>query len=548
MPVGTPTNGREAVPGLATPDPRQASRGRWNALPPDVMRQVGSRIRAFAVAIAVLWAIVLGLHVAAPLLGHHHDSTMAWPMPGNAISAAGLAVSLVLFLLARRLGDRGSTLVNLGLTCQIVNAALVAVLVNWHPAIDANRISWLCWIILVQPALVPAPPAKTLAVSLLIATMDPFALWLAQLRGIPLSADPFILTWYLLPNYLSVGMAVLSSTVISGLGRRVHQARELGSYQLGELLGRGGMGEVYLAHHRMLARPAAIKLIRPEALAGGDAAMSRTAIGRFHREAQAVALLRSPHTVSLYDFGVTEDGTFYYAMELLDGFNLETLVRRFGPVPPERAIALLRHVCRSLGEAHARGLVHRDVKPSNIFACRLGLNVDVGKVLDFGLVKVGRRDTTETASLATQADVSTGTPAFMAPEQALGEAVDDRTDLYGVGCVAYWLLTGRLVFQAETPIQTMLLHVQAKPVPPSQWSEIPIPPELESIVLQCLAKSPSDRPRDAMTLACALESVPLRERWTRARAERWWDEHSPVEAPKTDLRPPTPAGTLHCVK
>jgi serine/threonine-protein kinase len=273
-------------------------------------------------------------------------------------------------------------------------------------------------------------------------------------------------------------------------------------------------------------------------------------IQRFHREAQAAALLRSPHTINLYDFGVTDDGVFYYVMELLDGFDLETLVRRFGPVPPERAIALLRQVCRSLGEAHSRGLIHRDVKPSNIFTCRLGLNVDFGKVLDVGLVKMEPLNGSgETAALLTHADVATGTPAFMAPEVATGDGpVDRRVDIYAVGCVAYWLLTGKLVFEAETPIKTMLRHVQAQPVPPSAVSELEIPEALDRLILQCLAKHPDHRPGDAITLACMLESVPVRERWTAARAEKWWDIHSPAPAPASELRPPTPVEIVHAVK
>ena len=168
-------------------------------------------------------------------------------------------------------------------------------------------------------------------------------------------------------------------------------------------------------------------------------------VERFRREAQAAAVLRSPHTIHLYDFGVTDDGVFYYVMELLDGADLETLVRRFGPLPAARAMFLLRHACRSLGEAHARGMVHRDIKPSNIFTCRLGLNVDFVKVLDFGLVKPARSYDQETM-LVTARDVTTGTPAYMAPELALGESdVDARADIYALGCVGYWLLTGRLV-------------------------------------------------------------------------------------------------------
>jgi eukaryotic-like serine/threonine-protein kinase len=551
---GPETKGHEAVPALGTPDPRSATRSRWTSLPPDVMRQVCRRVAILALAVGGIWAVVLILSdVVAPLVGHHHNSaTMGWPYPGNIIATTGLLASLATWYLTRRLRDRPSLLVNVGLVFQVVTAALVAVQANWIPAIGEARVSWLCIIILIQPAIAPAPPLKTFAVSLLIATMDPIAVGYAHMRHVAMSTEPFYTIWYFLPNYICVALAMIPSHLIAGLGRRVKEARELGSYQLGELIGRGGMGEVYRARHRLLARPAAIKLIRPEALGDGGGDASRVMIQRFHREAQAAALLRSPHTISLYDFGMTDEGTFYYVMELLDGFDLETLVRRFGPVPAERAIALLQHACRSLGEAHARGLIHRDIKPSNIFTCRLGLSVDFVKVLDFGLVKMahekGALHSGETA-LLTRDDVTTGTPAYMAPEMALGEDdLDGRVDIYALGCVAYWLLTGKLVFEAETPVKTMLRHIQAEPAPPSRMSELEIPEELDRIILQCLAKDRAKRPSDAIELSCALAAVPVCEPWTARRAEQWWETHDPAPAPVTELRPPAPEGSVRAAK
>jgi serine/threonine protein kinase len=329
----------------------------------------------------------------------------------------------------------------------------------------------------------------------------------------------------------------------------VNEARELGSYLLGELIGRGGMGEVYHARHRMLQRPAAIKLIRPESLGAADMNTAQGMIQRFRREAQAAASLRSPHTIVLYDFGVTDDGTFYYVMELLDGFDLETLVKRFGPVSPARAIHLLNHACQSLAEAHARGLIHRDVKPSNIFACRLGLRVDYAKVLDFGLVKVASDAEAGAGTvLMTNPDVTTGTPAFMSPEMALGDAVDHRADIYALGCVGYWLLTGRLVFEADTPVKMMLQHIQSTPKRPSELSEVPIPAELERALLRCLAKKPEDRPQTADELYNLLNAVPMAERWTKERACSWWSIHSPASAPTTKLHDETPIATMHVAK
>jgi serine/threonine-protein kinase len=236
-------------------------------------------------------------------------------------------------------------------------------------------------------------------------------------------------------------------------------------------------------------------------------------------------------------------------MELLEGLDLESLVKRFGTVSAGRASFLLRHACHSLGEAHARGLIHRDVKPSNIFTCRLGLNVDYVKVLDFGLVKHKEGDENAPTVLLTQPDVATGTPAFMAPEMALGEkTVDGRADIYALGCVGYWLLTGRLVFEADTPVKMMLQHIQKEPESVSRRAEIEIPPELDALILKCLAKNPAERPRDMLELSANLSEIPYRDPWSKALAEQWWDAHLPAVAPFTVLHEETPVAEIHAMK
>jgi serine/threonine-protein kinase len=529
-----------------------STRSRWRSLPPDLLQQSCKRVAIMSLIFASLWTIALVMNnIVAPLLGHNHmlNKNMAWPFPGTLISSIGLAISLATFLLVGRLKGTPHVLLNVSHASMILGAGLVAILMHWFPAIETSRVSWLCLIIVAYPSIVPTPPLKTLYISLVVASMDPFAIWLAHLRGVSFHADAFAMTWHILPNYISVGLAMIPSTMIAGLGRQVSRARELGSYQLGELLGRGGMGEVYHARHRMLARPAAIKLIRPEALGAGTSDAAQVVIQRFRREAQAAAVLRSPHTISLYDFGVTDDGVFYYVMELLEGLDLESLVRRFGPVPAARASFLLRHACHSLGEAHARGLIHRDIKPSNIFTCRLGLSVDFVKVLDFGLVKHHAEGAHAQTVLLTQPDVTTGTPAYMAPEMALGErTIDRRVDIYALGCVGYWLLTGRLVFEADTPVKMMLQHIQAVPAPPSRYAEQDVPPELDQIILRCLAKNPDDRPADTMLLAAMLNGVNLPEPWTKDRAEQWWETHLPATAPFTEVREKTPIGMVAGVR
>jgi serine/threonine-protein kinase len=300
----------------------------------------------------------------------------------------------------------------------------------------------------------------------------------------------------------------------------------MGSYRLGELLGRGGMGEVYKATHRMLARPAAIKLIRPEMLGEPGAESAKVAVARFRREAEAAASLRSPHTVELYDFGVAEDQTLYFVMELLDGMDLETLVREKGPVSAARAIYILRQVCESLEEAHVRGLVHRDIKPANIHVGRVGLHHDFVKVLDFGLVKSLAGPSGE-GSLETNVGMTPGTPAYIAPEMALGERFDGRADLYALGCVAYYMLTGNLVFEASAPIQMIARHLHDAPVPPSRRSELPVPAALDELVLACLAKKPEDRPPSAAALARSLAAIDGAGRWDEELAMGWWEVNRP---------------------
>jgi eukaryotic-like serine/threonine-protein kinase len=339
--------------------------------------------------------------------------------------------------------------------------------------------------------------------------------------------DKFFLA-LIFPYLLVVVMAYVGARVIYALGKEVTSARALGAYRLVERLGAGGMGEVWRAHHYLLARPAAIKLVRPEVVGTSDNAYRyRELQERLGREAQATAMMRSPHTIELYDFGLAKDGTFYYVMELLEGFDLETLIERFGPVPAERAIHLLIQVCDSLGEAHAEGLIHRDIKPANVYVCRHGREVDFVKVLDFGMVKSQREgDDTETKLTADQAVC--GTPAFMAPEQVLGSRfVDGRTDLYAVGCLAYWSITGQLVFTGRTAMEILVQHTQAVPVRPSARTELEIPATLDDVILTCLAKNPDDRPVSADRLAETLASIATGSTWTIRRAQEWWNMHHP---------------------
>jgi transcriptional regulator with GAF, ATPase, and Fis domain len=325
-----------------------------------------------------------------------------------------------------------------------------------------------------------------------------------------------------LRTVLERAVLVTRSTLLEIDEELLDERLAVGSYRLEARLGSGGMGEVWLGRHRLLARPAAVKLIRHDTRPG---AARDQLVRRFQREAQVTAELRSPHTVQLYDFGVNDSGSFYYVMELLDGLDLNQIVTRFGPQPAERVTMLLRQACRSLTEAHERGLVHRDIKPANLFVARLGPEYDYLKVLDFGIVK--DRPGEEAMVLTAQGMVH-GTPAFMAPERVVGETeIDGRADLYSLACVAYWALTGQLLFAAKTPEQMLLHHARTTPLPPSQVSEVLLPQPLEAIIMSCLEKDPDLRPASALDLEAELGRIAFDRPWTQERAREWWDLHAP---------------------
>jgi serine/threonine-protein kinase len=478
---------------------------------------------------AGLWTLGTAVDHFATRLINGESSPWLRPEPSDAIAIVSVLASILLFVYARGRDRDPQRILNVGLVYMVLTAFALALVGHGaalgHHENISPRISWIGAVVLMFAAIVPSRPGHTAIAALVAVSMNPVAMLLARARGtwdFPRATDALLMH---VPDYLLVGVAVVISHVMTTLGQQVAKARELGSYQLGELLGRGGMGEVYKARHRMLARPAAIKLIRPELIGGDDPDARRVAIQRFRREAEAAANLRSPHTVELYDFGVTDDGTLYFVMELLEGLDLESLVRRYGPMPAGRVVHVLRQACESLEEAHEGGLVHRDIKPANIHLGRLGLTEDFVKVLDFGLVKPIAEMTNPDAepTLATQAGLVLGTPAYMAPEMARNEKVDGRADIYALGCVAYYLLTGQQVFESATAMQVISKHLEAVPVPPSQRVPSTIPAGLERVVLECLAKDPAVRPQHASELSRRLEEAGI-EPWTEAQAKQWWME------------------------
>jgi len=311
--------------------------------------------------------------------------------------------------------------------------------------------------------------------------------------------------------------SILGVDTIGVLRREAFEARKLGQYRLKRLLGSGGMGVVYLAEHELLKRPCVIKLIQPSK--AGDPLV----LARFQREVQFTAKLSHWNTIEIFDYGVTADGTFYYVMEYLPGMSLAEMVERYGPLPPERVIYLLRQTCDALHEAHSAGLIHRDIKPGNIFVAQRGGVYDVAKLLDFGMVKP--LDEGQSVQL-TNLGMVAGSPLFMSPEQAMGEANPDaRSDIYSLGAVAYYALTGRPPFEGDRIMMVLMAHVRDEVVPPSRHNSR-IPADLEQVVLKCLAKAPIERYQDVVGLAEALGRCEAANRWSRQHAAQWWQAAS----------------------
>ena len=498
-------------------------------LPDDVLAEQVQRLTVFALVSGGLWTIGLLMDaVIFPVLA-------GAPPPSRAalaidVGAVVLAVSLYAWVrLSHRTPQAKS---DAGLWLMLMNAAAIALLETWasdptHAML--GHLSWTSIVILLSAMIVPGTPLKMLIAALAAASMGPIGVWLAHLRGVDVPSPLATMLMYM-PTYSCALAAVVPARMFQRMGRSLREARDLGSYELEARLGEGGMGEVWRARHRLLARPAAIKLVKPEMVGAGGASDSRLVRQRFESEAQATALLTSPNTIRLFDFGVTDDGRFYYVMELLNGRDMAALVAEFGALPAPRVLFLLRQVCHSLAEAHSRGLVHRDIKPANIFVCRMGLDADVVKVLDFGLVQFAERDPALdlTQSLVALEGV-VGTPAFMAPEVIVGgRDVDHRADIYALGCVTYFLLTGEHVFHGGTQMQSLIDHVSTVPQAPSRRTTREIPAWVDALVLACLEKDPDKRPPDVADIARRIARQETGPQWTSAQARAWWQEHLPA--------------------
>jgi serine/threonine-protein kinase len=451
-----------------------------------------------------------------------------------AFHLAGAATTAAMWLLCRR-GERSLGFVTTVETAGFCVSCLAYEAMAWSiPPMarpDLIIVFVLSLVVFARAVYVPSSPRRTLALGLIVGLPLPFGVYerFLDLQPAQLAALPQELgvgtveqlaraagTGAAFSWLMSVLLATGASRVIYGLRREARAARRMGQYTLEEPLGAGGMGVVYRARHAMLRRPTAVKLLRPDH--AGEASLAR-----FEREVQLTASLTHPNTVTVFDYGRTSDGVFYYAMELLDGASLESVVAVAGPLPADRVTHILHGVASALGEAHEVGLIHRDIKPANIILCRQGGMDDVPKVVDFGLVKDLAR---ETDGSLTQGTVVAGTPLYLSPEAITAPGtMDGRSDLYSLGAVGYFALTGTHVFVGRTMVEVCASHIHETPEPPSRRAGRSVPEDLESVLMDCLAKQPDRRPASAAALCRRLEACLGFGGWTREQASGWWREH-----------------------
>jgi eukaryotic-like serine/threonine-protein kinase len=470
----------------------------------------------------ILGALVLAFYVLANAAGMLHPLARwsDWLAPTNLLTlTAGLVYAVV--WLACRTGRRtAAELEAIDALATVATGTSLGLTAIWAPPVQRPELSAIMGVLvflILRGIVIPSSGARTAVLSAITVVPAVYAAYVchadqpAASWALPLVMYPALTAVWAV---LAVVCATLASRTIFGLRKKASEAQKLGQYTLGEKIGEGGMGAVYRASHAMMKREVAIKLL-PRERAGQEGLV------RFEREVQLTSRLESPNTIAIYDYGRTPDGVFYYVMEYIDGFSLEDLVARFGPLPAGRVVHLAKQICAALAEAHSIGLIHRDIKPANIALCeRAGIH-DVVKVLDFGLVKELGTD-----SAATTEASLTGTPLYLAPESITAPgSVDGRSDLYAVGGVAYWLLTGTHVFEGQTVVEVCSHHLHTAPERPSARLGAPVPHELEEIVLRCLAKDPAARYPDAEALGHALDACDAADEWSDDLAAEWWRAH-----------------------
>jgi eukaryotic-like serine/threonine-protein kinase len=509
-------------------------------LPPRLQSQICKRIRGVAILTLVTCAVSFVFAINAWRHGEPREhSTLQFVGIGLAVLAASLIIRLVDRLRLR-------TAVLLALFIEFMICLFISVgNPSYELPIDKTLpgVTWIVPIIIMFPLLIPTPPKWTLGWSIACVMTVPLGTLIAyEISGRPEVNLAKTLPFAMISPAVGAIIAYFGSSLVNEMGVYAEKIRHAGNFTRGDKIGAGGMGVVYAAEHNRLPMCAAIKYIKPDQLKkrfGGREA----AIRRFEREAETLAKLCSPHSIEIYDFDVDDEGSLFYVMELLEGWDLNTLVDYVGVVPPARVAHLLAQACGALAEAHELGVVHRDVKPSNIMTCHYGRNLDFVKVLDFGIMTLRKEELEQDHPSwgmyeegfqqgLTQGNLVVGTPDYMSPEQVKNESLDARSDIYALGCVGYYLLTGKLLFEGGDDRDKMRRHVEETPLRPSQKSDQDIPQAMDDLIMACLQKRPEDRPKNADELALAFRaSVP--EGWGADQIGDWWREHGLPKRPSS---------------
>jgi serine/threonine-protein kinase len=459
---------------------------------------------------------VVGIPLLAWTEGWTRDLFLA---PDKLVHLAAIIGTAAVLDLLRRRTFRANTLVLLDALGLYIAIAACAIIYSMVYRMAPHAISGILGLFIVARAVVVPCSART---TFLLSAPATLSILIPQLAHGTIYADvdveyppeqyPVVIAWHQITVWMSVGIAAIASKINFGLRHQVRKAEQLGQYRLEERIGKGGMGEVFRARHAMLRRPTAVKLIHPDAT-------DPELFHRFEREVRQTSRLSHPNTISIFDYGRTPEGVFYYAMEFLDGADLHEIVEKTGPMPPARVIHVLNQTCGALREAHGVGLVHRDIKAGNIMVCRSGGEHDVVKVVDFGLVK----DLRGTSPSLTQLGQVCGTPETLAPEVLGGEESGPLSDLYSLGVVAYYMLTGISVYDAKSGADFIGHHLHTPPVP--LRDRLPsVPPDLEAAIHRCLEKVPARRFADANELREALAACKDAGLWTQGQAVDWWRE------------------------
>jgi len=507
----------------------------------ETARDLQDRLGRFARTIGVISGVMLVASVANSLAA----SSEAAPISevSRLVHVVATVLAFAIWRLARGKARSVTTIHALDavLTPTLCTCwALLGIGISPHEPIEFSVILATSYTLIARSVVIPSSFLRTLVmgcVSIVPTGVFFFTRRMSFVPAAPAAQVRTFLLFALLWCLVAVLTAALQSRLLYGLRRRIREAGKLGQYTLEEKLGEGGMGVVYRATHAMLRRPAAIKLLHPERARERD-------LARFEREVQQTSRLLHPNTISIFDYGCAADGTFYYVMEFLDGFDLEWLVEAEGPLEPSRVIHILRQASAALVEAHRLGLIHRDIKPANIILTERSDESDVVKVVDFGLVKTLNSSALD--ALVTNANAIIGTPHYLAPEAiSAADSVDARADLYALGAVGYFLLTGRPVFEATTVLEVCSKHLLEAPIPPSLRLGASVPLDLERLILACLAKSPDDRPESASALELGLRACTEATPHDALAAKRWWNRHAEaLRARQKEARRPEAPATM----